>query len=98
MFVDVLPPAMLATAGDLFGTSAGTMASIAAAGGIHAATLPPASEEVSAASVMVHGAVAGEFQASAAAGWALFQLFLTTLGVSAGSYTATEAANIPTLL
>jgi TRAP-type C4-dicarboxylate transport system permease large subunit len=47
---------------------------------------------------MVHGAVAGEFQASAAAGWALFQMFLTTLGVSAGSYTATEAANIPTLL
>jgi hypothetical protein len=93
-FVTTMPAEMAAAAGALFGIGAGVLSANATAAPIHAAVVAPAADEVSALHALVHQAHAANYQAMQALGSAFHQMFATTMGVSAGSYTASEAANV----
>ncbi|HTQ21851.1 PE family protein, partial [Mycobacterium sp.] len=55
--------------------------------------VPAAADEVSALTAAQFAAHAQVYQAVSAQAEAIHQLFVTTLGISSGSYLATEAAN-----
>ncbi|MGH3562657.1 MAG: PE family protein, partial [Mycobacterium sp.] len=55
--------------------------------------IPAAADEVSALTAAQFAAHAEMYQAISAQAAAIHQLFVSTLGASAGSYAATEAAN-----
>lgn len=92
-FVTTQPEALSTAAGDLQGVGADLTAHNAAAAGPTTAVSPAAADEVSALTAAQFAAHAQLYQAVAAQAAAIHEQFVKTLGTSAGSYAATEAAN-----
>ena len=93
-FVTTQPEALTARqrrqlAGHRFGMIAGNMAAAAPTTGV----VPAAADEVSALTAAQFAAHAQMYQAIGAQATAIHEMFVNTLGISAGSYAATEAAN-----
>jgi hypothetical protein len=87
-------PEMLAcAAGDLQGIGSGMAAGNMAAAAPTTGVVPAAADEVSALTAAQFAAHAQMYQAIGAQAMAIHELFVNTLGTSAGSYAATEAAN-----
>ncbi|MBO0884953.1 MAG: PE family protein, partial [Mycobacterium sp.] len=80
-------------AGNLEGIGAGIDVQNAAAAGPTAAVVPAAADEVSALTAAQFAAHAQLYQTVSAQAAAVHEMFVNALGVSAGSYAATEAAN-----
>jgi hypothetical protein len=92
-FVTTQPEELTAAAGTLQSLGAGMDAGNAAAAAPTTGVVPAAADEVSAltaAQFSTHGEL---YQAISAQAAAIHQMFVNTLGVSAGSYAAAEAAN-----
>ncbi len=92
-FVTTQPEALTSAAGALQGVGSGMAANNAAAAAPTTGVVPAAADEVSAltaAQFSAHGAL---YQAISAQAAAIHEMFVNTLGVSAASYAATEAAN-----
>jgi hypothetical protein len=92
-FVTTHPELLLAAAGDLQGIGSAMAAQNAAAAGPTGGVVPAAADEVSTLTAAQFAAHAGRYQVIAAHAAAIHEMFVNTLGVSAGSYAATEAAN-----
>jgi hypothetical protein len=92
-FVTTQPEMLTLAAGDLQGIgtamAAGNMAAAAPTTGV----VPAAADEVSALTAAQFAAHAQMYQAVSAQAAAIHEMFVTTLGTSAGSYAATEVAN-----
>ena len=92
-FVTTQPEMLALAAGDLQGVgtamAAGNMAAAAPTTGV----VPAAADEVSALTAAQFAAHAQMYQAVSAQAAAIHELFVNTLGTSAGSYAATEVAN-----
>ncbi len=92
-FVTTQPGMLASAAGDLQGIgsemAAGNMAAAAPTTGV----VPAAADEVSALTAAQFAAHAQMYQAIGAQATAIHEQFVSTLGSSAGSYAATEAAN-----
>src|SRR5271154_1621159 len=87
-------PEMLAlAAGDLHGIGSAMAAGNMAAAAPTAGVVPAAADEVSALTAAQFATHAPMYQAVSAKATAIHELFVNTLGISAGSYAATEAAN-----
>jgi PE family protein len=92
-FVSTQPEALSAAAGNLQGIGAGVSAQNAAAATPTTAVVPAAADEVSALTAAQFTAHAQLYQAVSAQAAAIHDTFVSTLGTSAVSYLATEAAN-----
>ncbi|MGH3579041.1 MAG: PE family protein [Mycobacterium sp.] len=92
-FVTTHPEMLSAAATDLQGIGSAMAAGNAAAAGPTSGVVPAAADEVSALTAAQFAAHAGRYQAISAQAAAIHELFVTTLGTSAGSYAATEVAN-----
>ena len=92
-FVTTQPEALSAAAGNLQGIGAGVAARNAAAATPTTAVIPAAADEVSALTAAQFTAHAQLYQAVSAQAAAIHEMFVSTLGSSAGSYAATETAN-----
>jgi hypothetical protein len=92
-FVTTQPEMLSAAAGNLQGIGAGVTVQNEAAAAATTTVLPAAADEVSALTAAQFSAHAQLYQAVSAQASAIHQMFVSTLGVSAGSYAATEAAN-----
>jgi hypothetical protein len=92
-FVTTQPETLAATAGILQGIGSAMSAQNAAAAAPTTGVVPAAADEVSALTAARFGAHAQTYQALSAQAAAIHEMFVTTLGTSAGSYAATEAAN-----
>ena len=93
-FLITQPAALTAAAGNLEGIGSAVSASNAAEAAPTTGLAPAAGDEVSAltaAAFAAHGVLYQEVSAQAAA---VHQMFVATLQASAGSYAATEAANV----
>ena len=92
-FVTTQPESLASAAGNLqdigSAVAAGNMAAAAPTTGV----VPPAADEVSALTAAQFAAHAQMYQAIGAQATAIHELFVNTLGISASSYAATEAAN-----
>ena len=92
-FVTTQPEMLASAAGDLqcigSAVAAGNMAAAAPTTGV----VPAAADEVSALTAAQFAAHAALYQELSAQAAAIHELFVHTLGTSAGSYAATEAAN-----
>ena len=92
-FVTTQPGMLAFAAGDLqsigSAMAAGNMAAVAPTTGV----VPAAADEVSALTAAQFAAHAQMYQAIGAQATAIHELFVNTLGTSAGSYAATEVAN-----
>ena len=92
-FVTTQPEMLASAAGDLqsigSAVAAGNMAAAAPTTGV----VPAAADEVSALTAAQFAAHAQMYQAIGAQATAIHELFVNTLGTSAGSYAVTEAAN-----
>jgi hypothetical protein len=92
-FVTTQPEMLTLAAGDLQGIgtamAAGNMAAAAPTTGV----VPAAADEVSALTAAQFAAHAQMYQAVSAQAAAIHEMFVNTLGTSAGSYAATEVAN-----
>lgn|SRR6201996_9473796 len=92
-FVTTQPEALTAAAGTLQGIGATMSAQNAAAAAPTTGVVPAAADEVSALTAAQFAAHAQMYQAVSAQAQAIHELFVSTLGTSAGSYASTEAAN-----
>jgi hypothetical protein len=92
-FVSTQPEALTTAAGTLQGLGSAMAAQNAAAAAPTTGVVPAAADEVSALTAAQFAAHASLYQAVSAQATAIHELFVTTLGTSAGSYAATEAAN-----
>lgn len=92
-FVTTQPEVLTAAAGDLQAIGSAVSAQNAAAATPTAGVIPAAADEVSALTAAQFAAHATLYQAVSAQAAAIHEMFVNTLGVSAGSYAATEAAN-----
>lgn len=92
-FVTTQPEIITAAAGNLQGIGAAMAAQNAAVAAPTTGVLPAAADEVSALTAAQFAAHAQMYQAVAAQASAIHEMFVNTLGTSAGSYAATEAAN-----
>ena len=92
-FVTTQPEALAATAANLAGVGATMSAQNAAAAAPTTGVLPAAADEVSALAATQFAVHAQMYQAISAQAEAIHQQFVSTLGMSATSYEATEAAN-----
>ena len=93
-FVTTQPEALSSAATSLQGIGSGLSAQNASAAAPTTGVVPAAADEVSAltaAAFAAHGVLYQEISAQAAT---IHQLFVATLEASAGSYAATEAANV----
>ena len=93
-FLITQPVALTAAAGNLAAIGSAMNALNAAEAAATTGLVPAAADEVSAltaAAFAAHGALYQEVSAQAAA---IHQMFVATLHASAGSYAATEAANV----
>jgi hypothetical protein len=92
-FVTTQPEMLASTAGELqnigSAVTGGNMAAAAPTTGV----VPAAADEVSALTAAQFAAHGELYQAISAQATAIHELFVNTLGISAGSYAATEAAN-----
>jgi hypothetical protein len=92
-FLITQPEILAAAASDLAGIGSAVIAANAAAITPTTAVVPAAADEVSALTAAQFATHAQMYQAVSAQAAAIHQIFVTTLGTSAGSYAATEAAN-----
>jgi hypothetical protein len=92
-FVTTQPEALTAAAGSLQGIGSGVAAQNAAAASPTTGVVPAAADEVSALTAAQFAAHAQMYQAVSAQAAAIHEMFVNTLGTSAGSYAATEVAN-----
>jgi hypothetical protein len=92
-FVTTHPEELLAATSDLDSIGAAMAAANAAAAGPTSGVIPAAADEVSALTAAQFAAHAARYQAVSAQAGAVHELFVSTLGISAQSYAATEAAN-----
>ena len=92
-FVTTQPEAMSSAAGSLQGIGSSLNAQNAAAEAPTTGVVPAAADEVSALTAAQFGAHAQMYQAVSAQAAAIHEMFVNTLGTSAGSYAVTEAAN-----
>ncbi|EID11472.1 PE family protein [Mycobacterium xenopi] len=92
-FVTTQPEILAAAAGDLQGIGSAMAAQNVAAAGPTTRVIPAAADEVSTLTATQFAAHAQLYQAVAAQAAASHEMFVNTLGTSAGSYAATEAAN-----
>jgi PE family len=92
-FVTTHPEILAAAAGELQCIGSAMAAQNAAAAVPTGGVVPAAADEVSALTAAQFAAHAGRYQAIGAQTAAIHEMFVNTLGTSAGSYAATEAAN-----
>ncbi len=92
-FVTTQPEALSAAATNLSGIGSALAAQNAAAAAPTTGVVPAAADEVSALTAAQFAAHAQMYQAVSAQAAAIHEMFVNTLGTSAVSYTATEAAN-----
>lgn len=92
-FVTTQPESLTASASTLQGVGCAVNALSAAAAGPTTAIGPAAGDEVSALTAAQFAAHGHLYQAVSAQAAAIHEMFVQVLGVSAGSYSATEAAN-----
>ena len=92
-FVTTQPEIMAAAAGQLTGIGTELNAQNAAAMVPTTGVTPAAADEVSALTAAQFASHAAVYQAVSAHAAAVHELFVSTLGASAGSYAATESAN-----
>jgi PE family len=92
-FVTTQPAMLSATAGNLQGLGSALSAANAAAAGPTTGVVPAAADAVSALTAAQFAAHAQMYLAVSAQASAIHQMFVTNMTVSAGSYSATEAAN-----
>ncbi|MBO0864717.1 MAG: PE family protein [Mycobacterium sp.] len=92
-FVTTQPELLTAAAGDLQGIGSAMVAQNEAAAAPTTGVVPAAADEVSALTAAQFAAHAQMYQAVSAQAAAIHEMFVNTLGTSAGSYAATEAAN-----
>jgi hypothetical protein len=92
-FVTTQPEQLTAAAGELSGIGAAMNSQNAAAAAPTTGVIPAAADEVSALTAAQFAAHAQMYQAVSAQAAAIHETFVNTLGTSAGSYAATEAAN-----
>lgn len=92
-FVNTQPEALTSAAGTLQGIGSSMNAQSAAAAAPTTGVVPAAADEVSALTAAQFAAHAQMYQAVSAQAAAIHEMFVNTLGTSAGSYGATEAAN-----
>lgn len=92
-FVTTQPEALMAAATSLQGIGSTMAAQNAAAATPTTAVVPAAADEVSALQATQFSAYGNLYQQVSAQATAIHEMFVNTLGASAGSYGATEAAN-----
>jgi hypothetical protein len=92
-FVTAQPEALSVAAANLTGIGSAVAAQNAAAAAPTTGVVPAAADEVSALTAAQFVAHAQMYQAVSAQATAIHDMFVSTLGTSAGSYAATEAAN-----
>ena len=92
-FVTTQPEALTAAAGNLAGIGTTMRAQNAAAAAPTTGLVPAAADEVSALTATQFAVHAQMYQAVSAQAEAIHQSLVSTLGTSATSYAATEAAN-----
>jgi peptidoglycan hydrolase CwlO-like protein len=92
-FVTTQPEQIASAAGELAVIGSQMSAQNAAAAAPTTGVVPAAADEVSALTAAQFAAHAQTYQAMGAAAAAIHETFVSTLGTSAGSYAATEAAN-----
>ncbi len=92
-FVTTQPEALTSAAGTLQGIGSSISAQTAAAAAPTTGVVPAAADEVSALTAAQFAAHAQMYQSVSAQAAAIREMFVNTLGTSAGSYAATEAAN-----
>ena len=92
-FVTTQPESLSAAAANLQGIGAALAAQNTAAAAPTTAVTPAAADEVSALTAAQFAAHAQMYQAVSAQATAIHEMFVNTLGISAGTYDATEAAN-----
>jgi hypothetical protein len=92
-FVSTQPAELTAAADNLQGIGSTMAAQNAAAAAPTTGVLPAAADEVSALTAAQFATHAEMYQAISAQAAAIHEMFVSTLGASAGSYAATEAAN-----
>ena len=92
-FVTTQPELLTSAAGTLTGIDSAVSAQNAAAAAPTTGVVPAAADEVSALTAAQFAAHAQLYQAVSAQAAAIHESFVNTLGMSAGSYAATEAAN-----
>jgi hypothetical protein len=92
-FVLTQPELLTAAAGELTSVGAAINAENAAAAAPTTGVIPAAADEVSTLTAAQFVAHAQMYQALSAQAAAIHEAFVTTLGTTAGSYAATEAAN-----
>jgi len=92
-FVTTQPEALTAAAGTLSGIGSSLSAQNAAAAVPTTGVVPAAADTVSALTAAQFAAHAQMYQAVSAQAAEIHELFVSTLGVSSGSYAAAEAAN-----
>jgi PE family len=92
-FVSTQPAELSAAAENLQGIGSAMTAQNAAAAAPTTGVLPAAADEVSALTAAQFATHAEMYQAISAQAVAIHDMFVNTLGASAGSYAVTEAAN-----
>jgi len=92
-FVTTQPEALADTAASLAGVGATMSAQNSAAAAPTTGVVPAAADEVSALTATQFAVHAQMYQAISAQAAAIHEMFVNTLGTSAASYAATEAAN-----
>jgi len=93
MFVTTQPEALSTVAGNLSAVGSAVSSQNAAAAAPTTGILPAAADEVSALVAAQFIAHAQMYQTLSAQAASIHEMFVNTLGTSAGSYAATEAAN-----
>jgi hypothetical protein len=92
-FVTTQPEALAAAAGSLQGIGSALDAQNAAAAAPTTGVVPAAADEVSALTAAQFAAHAQMYQAVSAQAAAVHEQFVSTLGISSGSYATTEIIN-----
>jgi hypothetical protein len=92
-FVTTQPEALTTAAVNLQGIGSAMTAGSAAAAAPTTGVVPAAADEVSGLTAAQFAAHAQMYQAVSAQAAAIHEMFVNTLGISAASYAATEAAN-----
>lgn len=92
-YVTTHPAALTAAAATLQGIGSSMGSQNAAAAAPTTGVIPAAADEVSALTAAQFAAHAQVYQTVSAQAQAIHEMFVNTLGVSSGSYAATEAAN-----
>lgn len=92
-FVTAQPEMLVATAATLERLGSALAAQNSSSAGPMTSIFPAAADEVSALTAAQFVTHAQMYQAASAQAAAIHEMFVTTLGISAGSYAATEAAN-----